>query len=158
MSDLSELRCWNPFTGRRDGGYCVWEGKGKCMKCEAADEIARLKAELLDATIASATDEETIANLRALLDEVREDSLRSEGRENTLRDEIVRLEADLAVANETINGQDYAWKQLRALLDEVSCPRQGCEDGWIHSVDEWGAEKGRRCDWCERAGRSAEAS
>ena len=39
MSDLNELRCYNPNTGKRDGGYCVWEGDGKCMKCEAADAL-----------------------------------------------------------------------------------------------------------------------
>jgi hypothetical protein len=43
MNDLTKLRCFNPSTGKHDGGYCVWEGKGKCMKCEAADEIERLQ-------------------------------------------------------------------------------------------------------------------
>ena len=46
MSDLKDLRCFNPRTGKRDGGWCVWEGGGKCMKCEAADEIDRLSAAL----------------------------------------------------------------------------------------------------------------
>ena len=42
---VEKLRCFNPLTGRRDGGYCVWEGQGKCLYCEAADEIERLRAE-----------------------------------------------------------------------------------------------------------------
>lgn len=46
MSDLSKLRCFNPLTGKRDGGYCVWQGEGKCMKCEAADRIEELQAEV----------------------------------------------------------------------------------------------------------------
>ena len=25
MSDLRELHCFNPQTGKRDGGYCAWE-------------------------------------------------------------------------------------------------------------------------------------
>ena len=39
MSDLNELRCYNPNTGKRDGGYCAWEGDGKCMKCKAAEAL-----------------------------------------------------------------------------------------------------------------------
>ncbi len=47
MSDLVErLRCFNPMTGKPDGEYCVWEGAGKCVKCEAADELERLEAAL----------------------------------------------------------------------------------------------------------------
>ena len=45
MANLNELRCWNSNTGKRDGGYCVWEGKGKCLKCEAADRIEQLQAD-----------------------------------------------------------------------------------------------------------------
>jgi len=48
MSDLKGLRCFNPTTGKRDGGYCVWEGKGKCMKCESADKIDDLTKQLSD--------------------------------------------------------------------------------------------------------------
>ena len=39
---MSDLYCFNPITGKRDGGYCVWEGAGKCMKCEAADKYKAL--------------------------------------------------------------------------------------------------------------------
>ena len=46
MSDLKDLRCFNPRTGKRDGGWCVWEGGGKCMKCEAADRIENLEHNL----------------------------------------------------------------------------------------------------------------
>ncbi len=48
MSDLKGLRCFNPTTGKRDGLWCVWEGGGKCMKCEAADKIDDLTKQLAD--------------------------------------------------------------------------------------------------------------
>jgi hypothetical protein len=41
----NNLYCFNPITGKRDGGYCAWEGGGKCLSCAAADRIAELKAE-----------------------------------------------------------------------------------------------------------------
>jgi hypothetical protein len=39
------LYCFNPLTGKRDGGYCVWQGGGKCIKCQAEDTITQLQAE-----------------------------------------------------------------------------------------------------------------
>ena len=46
MSDLADsLYCFNPITGKRDGKYCVWEGKGKCLKCQAAERIQQLEEE-----------------------------------------------------------------------------------------------------------------
>ena len=44
-SSIRSLRCFNPFTGERDGDYCKWEGKGKCIKCSAVDRIEELEAE-----------------------------------------------------------------------------------------------------------------
>lgn len=41
----ASLYCFNSLTGKRDGSYCRWEGKGKCIKCQAEDRIAELKAE-----------------------------------------------------------------------------------------------------------------
>ena len=47
MGDLvKEIRCFNPRTGKRDGNYCTWEGAGKCLKCQAADYIEELEAQL----------------------------------------------------------------------------------------------------------------
>lgn len=47
MNDLSRsLWCFNPRTGKSDGSFCVWEGGGKCLKCQAADEIERLTLKL----------------------------------------------------------------------------------------------------------------
>ena len=47
MSKLSKsLRCFNPRTGFRDGKYCVWEGEGKCLQCQAAEEIEELEEQL----------------------------------------------------------------------------------------------------------------
>ena len=37
------IRCFNPRSGKSDGDYCVWEGGGKCLKCQAADEIDLLR-------------------------------------------------------------------------------------------------------------------
>jgi len=52
MSELSKaLICFNPMTGKRDGKYCVWEGGGKCMDCQAGESIEQLekdKAELVE--------------------------------------------------------------------------------------------------------------
>ena len=45
MSELN-TRCFNPITGKRDGGYCVWEGRGKCEKCQAMDEIDQLRQQV----------------------------------------------------------------------------------------------------------------
>lgn len=38
-----DLWCWNPITQKADGSWCVWEGGGKCLKCQAADRIADLE-------------------------------------------------------------------------------------------------------------------
>ena len=44
---MSDLYCFNPITGKRDGKYCVWEGAGKCMKCEAVEELQALVERML---------------------------------------------------------------------------------------------------------------
>jgi hypothetical protein len=31
-------------TGQRDGKWCAWQGKGKCLKCQAAARIEELEA------------------------------------------------------------------------------------------------------------------
>ena len=50
MTDYSELirqlRCFNPVTGKRDGHYCVWQGGGKCLKCQAADALEAMQAKV----------------------------------------------------------------------------------------------------------------
>ena len=43
---MSEFHCFNPLTGKHDGGYCGWGGKGKCRGCQAGDRIAELEAEV----------------------------------------------------------------------------------------------------------------
>lgn len=53
MSDLREikkhLKCFNPVTLPKEDPYstewCVWEGKGKCLGCQAWDLIERLQAD-----------------------------------------------------------------------------------------------------------------
>ena len=46
-AQIAELRCFQVSPGKDD--YCVWEGRGKCLKCQKADTMQAL----LDVAVAA---------------------------------------------------------------------------------------------------------
>lgn len=52
MSNLLEikkhLKCFNPVTAKNNTEWCVWEGKGKCLGCQAWDLVECQKARIVE--------------------------------------------------------------------------------------------------------------
>ncbi len=46
---IEHLYCFNPLTGKHDGSYCIWEGVGKCLMCQAAELLQKWELELKEA-------------------------------------------------------------------------------------------------------------
>ena len=141
------IRCFNSLTGKHDGGYCVWEGKGKCLKCQAADMLERLAREnqrwpiFLAAQIES--DLKIAESLRQRIAELEDERNAFEGSFIAATKRIAELENRNTALLMLIDKDEQHIAELKSLLSVAKCPCCNGDGAYYDGMGEV-----CQCQWC----------